>query len=478
MSGTVRVRTTVAAAMVVGITMAVGAVVLVVLLRAMLVNQVRAAAQLRADDVASVLESGGTPAALVPGAVDDELVIQIVDARGEVVASSPLARGLPPVAQLRPRESAERTLPVDDERFMVVAAAADTPAGHLTVIVARTMETASEPTAIVTVMLAVGLPLLLVVIAATTWRVVGGALAPVESMRREVDEISATELHRRVPDPPGNDEIARLARTMNRMLARLEQAQGRQHRFISDASHELRSPVAAIRQHAEVAVAHPDRFGVADLADTVLTEALRIQGLVADLLVLAKVDEHTLRLHRRSVDVDDLVFDEARRLRAKAGGMGDADRTDGTGTAAKATGPGGTGGAVGTRFRVDTTAVSAARVDGDVAALRRVLANIGDNAARHARSRVSFTLADHGETATIIVDDDGAGIPVADRQRVLERFVRLDEARARDSGGSGLGLAIASELVAAHGGSLEIADSPFGGARVEITLPGEPVESA
>jgi signal transduction histidine kinase len=279
-------------------------------------------------------------------------------------------------------------------------------------------------------------------VAATTWKVVGRTLAPVEAIRGEVDEISADELHRRVPDPPGDDEITRLARTMNRMLGRLEDAQARQRRFISDASHELRSPVASIRQHAEVALAHPDAVTAAELAETVLAEDLRVQDLVDDLLLLARADEHTLHLRRRPVDLDDLVFEEARRLR---------EVTD---------------------LAVDTAAVSAGRVEGDIAGLRRVLRNLGDNAARHARSRISFSLAERDGSVVLVVDDDGPGIPEGDRERVLERFVRLDDGRARDEGGSGLGLAIVSELTRAHGGTVSLADSPLGGARVEVRLPG------
>jgi signal transduction histidine kinase len=155
----------------------------------------------------------------------------------------------------------------------------------------------------------------------------------VEAIRAEVDAISGDALHRRVPDPPAGDEIGRLARTMNRMLGRLEQAQARQRRLVADASHELRSPVATIRQHAEVALAHPDRT-TTELAGTVLAEDLRLQRLAEDLLLLTRADEHTLALRRRPVDLDDLVFDEARRVRGATG------------------------------LRVDTTAVSAGRVEG------------------------------------------------------------------------------------------------------------------
>jgi signal transduction histidine kinase len=298
-----------------------------------------------------------------------------------------------------------------------------------------------EATATLAGLLAVGLPLLLVVVAGTTWVVVGRALAPVEAIRAEVDAISATALHRRVPDPPANDEIGRLARTMNRMLERLEGAQTRQRRLVSDASHELRSPVAAIRQHAEVALAHPDRTTTTELAGTVLAEDLRLQRLAEDLLLLTRADEHTLGLRRHPVDLDDLVFDEAGRLRGVSG------------------------------LRVDTSAVSAGRVDGDATGLRRVLRNLADNAARHAAAQVAFSVSERDGVVRLLVDDDGPGIPEVDRERVFERFVRLDDARARDDGGSGLGLAIVAELVAAHDGTVTITPSPAGGTRVEVTLP-------
>jgi signal transduction histidine kinase len=228
---------------------------------------------------------------------------------------------------------------------------------------------------------------------------------------------------------------------MNRMLGRLEEGQARQRRFIADASHELRSPVASIRQHAEVAISHPELTSVGELSETVYAENRRVERLVDDLLLLARADEHTLQLRRRPVDLDDLVFDEARRLR---------DATD---------------------LRIETTAVSAGRVSGDAASLRRVLRNLGDNAARHARAHVAFALGEHDGAVQLDVDDDGPGIPADDRQRVFERFVRLDDARARDRGGSGLGLAIVAEVVSAHGGAITISDSGLGGARVQVRFP-------
>jgi signal transduction histidine kinase len=448
--GSVRVRTTVAAVAVVGVAMVVGAVVMVVVLRSTLTREVRAAARLRAEDVAAVLAAGGGSGAAGPGtlAVDDadELLIQVLDGGGRVVAASPNAEGRPPVARLRPGSSAEVEVPAggpmdESGEFLAVATGADTPRGQRTVLVARSTEAVDEAVAAVGGLLAVGLPLLLAVVAVTTWVVVGRALAPVEAMRAEVDEISAAALHRRVPDPPADDEIGRLARTMNRMLGRLEQAQARQRRLVSDASHELRSPVATIRQHAEVALAHPGRTTTSELASTVLAEDLRLQRLTEDLLLLTRADEQSLALRRRPVDLDDLVFEEAKRLREATG------------------------------LRVDTSAVSAGRVAGDAAGLRRVLRNLGDNASRHARERLALSVAERDATVVLAVEDDGSGIPEADRERVFERFVRLDGARARDDGGNGLGLAIVAELVAAHGGTVVAAAGPLGGARVEVTLP-------
>jgi signal transduction histidine kinase len=436
-------RTTAAAVAVVGLALLLGAVALVGSLRAVLTDQVRAAATLRAGEVADALGRGGDPVALV--ADDDDLALQVLSPAGEVVAASPNAAGQPPLVRLSPGESRVIDVPFDDEDFLAVAVADD----GRTVLLARNLDLVIESTRTVTILLAIGLPGLLLVVAATTWRVVGRALAPIDAIRAEVEEISAAQLHRRVPQPPTGDEISRLAATMNRMLDRLQQSRARERQFVSDASHELRSPVATIRQHAEVALAHPARIATEALARTAHAESLRIQALVDDLLLLARADEHTLRLRRRPVDLDDLVLAEAERLRGGGTGL----RGGGTG------------------LRVDTSGVSAARVDGDPEMLRRVLRNLVDNAARYSRGRIGLTLAVRDGWAVLHVDDDGPGVPAADRLRVFERFVRVDDARARTEGGSGLGLAIVAEIVAAHGGSAIMEDSPTGGARGTVRLP-------
>ena len=449
-SGSVRARTTSAAVLVVAVVLLLGAVALVLSLRGVLTREVRSAAELRADQAVAALESGSDPGA-VATSDDDELFVQVVDGSGAVVAATRNVSGQPAAAGPEPGTVTETSVTFDDDEFLVVAQTADTGNTQLTVLVGRSLDRVTESTRAVTGLLAVGLPVTLLVLAGVTWRLVGRALAPVESVRREVDAISATELHHRVPEPAGSDEIARLTVTMNRMLDRLERAQDDQRRFVSDASHELRSPIAAIRQHAEVAQAHPDKTTIPDLAATVGAESVRLQALVDDLLLLASADERTLKLHRRPLDLDDVVFDAARRLRAT------------------------------TSLRIDTTAVSGGRVHADPTAARRVVRNVTDNAARHARAEVRLALAEQDGWVAFDVDDDGAGIAPENRMHVFDRFIRLDDARARDAGGAGLGLAIVAELMAAHGGGVTLSDSPLGGIRVTLRFPaheadGQPTE--
>ena len=435
---TIRAITTAVATIVVAIALVVGAAGLIAALRRTMVDEVAEAARAQASDVVRQLEAGRPPVLEVAGA--DEQLIQVMTPAGAVVASSLNMEGRPAVVRLAPGQSANVVTPLDDDEFVAVAEGAQTSDGPRIVLVARALVDVLDTTTVITRLLIIGLPLLVAVVALTTWFAVGRALAPVEAIRREVDAISAAQLHRRVPQPKADDEIGRLAATMNRMLERLESARNSQRRFVSDASHELRSPITVIRQHAEVALAHPDRVTAAELAEVVLAEQQRMQRLVEDLLLLARADEH-VPLAREAVDLDDLAFEEGHRLRST------------------------------TSKHVDTSGVSAVRVQGDADALRRVIRNVGENAARHASSRVDITLVERRNGVVLTIDDDGPGIPESERVRVLHRFVRLDEARSRDEGGSGLGLSIVDEVVRAHGGSVLIEESPLGGARIQIALP-------
>ena len=431
-----RGRITLVAASVVAVALVLGALVFQLTLRSSLYDALRASAEQDAAAIASLVEDGGVGSL---GELDDDRLVQVVDGSGAVVAASEDAPRTPVVSG----DDDSALVRVDDETWLAAVEDAD---DDLTVIVGRSTESAEETLATVAQLLAVAVPLLVALVALTSWLVVGRALAPVERMRRQVDAVTATTLTERLDEPPTDDEIGRLAHTLNGMLGRLEAAQATQRRFISDASHELKSPLAALRQYAEVARDHPERIGEGELGEVVLEEGGRLERLVQGMLVLARADEGALRLDPADVDLDDLLLDEARRIRG-AGSL-----------------------------TVDTSGITASRVRGDAGLLSQLVRNLVDNAARHARSVLALAVATDpgGATVSITVDDDGEGIPPAERNRVFDRFVRLDDARARDTGGSGLGLSIVREIARAHGGAARIEDTELGGTRLRVTLPTAP----
>lgn len=441
----VRVRTTIGATVVVGVALVVGSLLLVGVLRGDLRATVDRAASLRARDVAALLSSGTAPTDLAVDG-DESSLVQVLDARGHVVASSRNIAGEPAIADVAGGEVRTVShLPISDgHAFRVAVVRVATPAGQFRVLAAQSLEPADEGVASLAALLAGGLPALVLLVTLTTWVVTGRALRPVEAIRAEVSAITSAELGRRVPEPAGDDEIARLARTMNEMLERLDAASARQQRFVSDASHELRSPIATIRHELEVLLANPQGVEIREFAARLLSEDLRMQSLVDDLLLLARADEGTLAPKRRPVDLDDLVMTEIARLRQRG------------------------------KVRVDASGVLAGQVIGDPGQLARVLRNLLDNAERHAQRTVTVTLREHNGLVSLTVDDDGPGIAPAERATIFERFTRLDAARARASGGHGLGLAIVRQTIEAHGGTVEAAESPDGGARFTLALPVAP----
>lgn len=443
----VRWRTTVAATLTVAVFLAVAALVFTVAQRQQLQSSITEAARDQASDIAEQVTQDGAGADLATGAGDQSLV-QIVDAAGNVLAASPSVEGEPPVVDARPKPGAistahSRALPIGEgEEFVVVARGVLGPDGPVVVLVAESLELVGQSTVIVATLLLIGYPVVLLGVALTSYWLAGRALAPVEAIRTRVARVQGTsELDARVPVPEGDDEIARLAVTMNAMLERLEAGSDRQRRFVGDASHELRSPLATIRAAHEIAALHPDSRDWNATSRDVLAELDRLDHLVADLLLLARVDEHGLGHRTVDVDLEDLIKDEANRLR---------------------------------KLRKLTVSVAAppVRIQGDPVQLARALRNLADNAARHANGHVTLRLQALGGRVQIEIEDDGPGIPEADRERVFERFVRLDESRTRASGGTGLGLAIAREISAAHGGSLQV-ETGVRGARFVLVLPHE-----
>jgi signal transduction histidine kinase len=411
-----RVRVTLAAVLVLGFALVAGALVLVALLGSVLTGQVCRDAHDRAEQLAAASTTPGSSVAPgQPASTTATEIVQWVDRAGHVAGSDRLLAS--------PGTGCVSVEPPGHGEDFTFAAAKLQSGGE--VIVGRPLVDVLDSTRFVRRVLVVGVPLMMLIVGGVTWVVTGRILAPVTAIRREVDAITATELHRRVP-ATRQDEIGRLARTMNRMLDRLQRAHESQRRFVSDASHELRSPIASIRQHAEVAQAHPERTTVGELAETVVAEDARMQHLVDDLLLLARADEHHTEPPSTPVDLDDLLFAEAQRLR------------------------------MATNLTVRTAAVSAGQVRGDEAALTRMIQNLAGNAARHARTTITFGLAESEGTVVLTVSDDGPGIPPADRERVFDRFVRLDNARTRDTGGAGLGLSIVAGIVTRHHGTIHI----------------------
>ncbi|MDT0400295.1 sensor histidine kinase [Streptomyces edwardsiae] len=476
--GSVRARATLGATLVVAVALVAAGTAVLLSLRSNLIGEAGTQAERSARAVASEL-AARMPYDKLSGLDGEDSPVQIVDEDGRLVAASedlnritgtatpdvtprpapsPQPTGdddddddsddsddsadsdddsdesLPPgeIATEPAFSNGTATIDGDTEDYRFAAVEVGTPDhGRLTVYAGAPL--AAEHGAVrtaLTVML-IGFPLLLAVVGAVTWLVTGRALRPVEGIRSEMAAITASEdLSRRVPEPATHDEIARLARTTNATLAALEASVERQRSFVADASHELRSPIASLRTQLEVAAAHPELLDL----DGAVEDTVRLQHLAADLLLLARLDAGERPADAR-VDLAALAREES------------AGRTGVT---------------------VDA---EPAEVSGSRGQLGRVLANLLDNARRHARERVTVTVRREGAWAVLAVADDGDGVAEADRERIFERFVRLDAARSRDDGGAGLGLAIARDVAVRHGGTLTAGAAQAGGALFELRLP-------
>jgi signal transduction histidine kinase len=451
----IRARTTLVAAVVMAVALTVAAVSLLAILQRSLERAGDDLATSRARDVAGLAESGRLPGGALPS-LGDEVLIQVVDSSGAVIASTRNAAGAAAISSLVPPGPGAADFTVeqfaaeagDPEDYRVWALPASSAHGPVTVYAATSVESVGETMATVRRVLVVGLPVLLVLLIVSIWLLVGRALRPVEDIRSEVADISQRRLDHRVPVPPTSDEISRLAVTMNSMLDRLESASLRQQRFVADASHELQSPLAALRTQLEVAIAHRDTTDWPRTATELLAQSRQLERLVRDLLFLARLDEETPALPADPVDLDDVVLEEAVRLRPSS------------------------------PVRIDTSRVSAAPVLGSHADLIRLSRNLLENAEHHAESLVRVELSTTDGVAELVVADDGPGVPPEQRERVFDRFVRLNADRSRDTGGTGLGLAIVKAITERHGGTVRVEAAANGGARFIVRLPVEPVSPA
>ncbi|WP_406209708.1 HAMP domain-containing histidine kinase [Kitasatospora sp. NBC_01560] len=430
----VRARTTLAACTSVAVVLLAASAAVVLLLRANLERSVEDGAREQARAVARLATDGHLTAALPLDHGTD--FVQVIDAGGRVVAASQNLIGRPALAPTGARDG-HRSYNLhalgEEHHQRVTTLTADTPTGPVTVHVGASLRTADAADDVTTAALAALSAVLVLTVGALTWRATGRALRPVDAIRAEVAAIGDRDLDRRVPEPRSDDEIARLAHTMNAMLERLEAAGTRQRRFIADASHELRSPLAVLRTQLEVALTHPDPDVRADLVAGALQDTERLQALSTDLLLLARLDTTGHDRADEPVDLTELVR-----------------------TTVRARGP--------QPHPVVLRTPDEVTVTGNPLWLGRLLTNLLDNAQRHARQSVTVTLLGDAEAGQAVLDvaNDGPRIDPGDREKIFERFARLDDARSRDDGGSGLGLPIARDIAALHGGTLTARDTAAG----------------
>jgi signal transduction histidine kinase len=395
-------------------------------------------AQRVAGQVGATIRSGDLPHSLPasPGAS----LIQVVDVHGRVLAASPLAANRPPMSTLRPPpEDRLRRLTKCSAQGECVMLTADrvTPAADALVVYAGVPEPPLLATHSLEYLIAAGVLGLVIPAGWLTWWVVGRTIRPVEVIRARMSEITERDLSQRVPVPPGQDEIALLARTANQTLSRLEGAVAQQREFASTTSHELRSPIAGLRTRLEEAVHYPDEVDQRDVIQGALSCTGRLEAIIDDLLTLARL--------RAADPAPPELIDLGALVRQEVAGQD----------------PG---------VPVSVHTAPGVWVSGSRIQLVRVLGNLLSNARRHADTGVEVSVESMDGRATVAVSDDGAGVPPADRERVFERFTRLADGRRRDSGGSGLGLAISRDIAQAHQGSLRIEDSTRG-ARFVLRLP-------
>lgn len=439
-----RARLAAVTAVAVIVPLLVGVFVLATLLQRSLTGSLTSRVEQQVEAVATAVRQDGVRPSVLTD-VDPAMRTVILDSAGRVRVSQPAGQTRP-LSEDRPagehrsvRNARYWWRPGDVDTPLVVSRGVRTPSGTYVVQVSASQEPQHEAISTDAKILLLGTPVLALLAAALAWWVAGRALAPVDRMRAEVDAVEGGHLDTRVEVPPQQDEIAALAVTLNRMLDRLQSAQAQQQRFVADASHELRSPLATLQAATDLASADPaGEWPV--VAPTVQAELERMNALIGDLLLLARLDERRAASPVGEVDLDDIAQAEVGRWRA--------------------------GTTVTVRY-----AGTPSRARAREASVQRIVRNLVDNGTRHARHEVLVTTSTVAGRAVLTVDDDGPGIAARDRERIFDRFVRLDASRSRGEGGFGLGLAIVRELARSTGGEVSAGESPLGGARFTVVLP-------
>lgn len=431
---------------VIAVALAVALAIVLLLYRGQLQAGLDQTLEQQVVDRTRLLDEGSSPETLTT-VLQEEALVWIGTPDGEPLAIGgaifPLDSPVPPsiggVTTIELLVEERKPDEIERERMTLRVASALTSDGRIVVLAGAEDEVVAEDVTRLAQLFLGALPLLTLLAGATVWTVAGRVLRPVEEMRARADEITGANLDARVPEPGTGDEIHDLAVTMNSMLDRLESHDRALRDFTADASHELKSPVANLR--ALLDTTELDDPAWHDVRARLGGESDRLRDLVDNLLFLASHQADAPVARGDKVSLDDLLFDEAELLAATG------------------------------RISVDLSGVEPVVVDGERAALVRLIRNLVDNAARHATDRVALSATDSPGHVVLIVADDGPGIDPNDRSKIFERFTRLDEARARDAGGSGLGLAIVERIATDHGAVVEVLDSDLGGAKFVVRFP-------
>jgi two-component system, OmpR family, sensor kinase len=448
----IRVRLTLIFALAMAAVLIGTGVFLVVRMRSELTTALDVGLRSRAQTLLVAIESGDPDlAAADPLVEEDEAFAQILGRDGTVVDSSPVLEGRPLLAPAKLREVTgptfvERTVPTAEEpvpaRLLAVPGA-----GGAIAVVGSSLEERQEAIAALVGLLAAGGAVALALATAVVWFLTGSAFRPIERMRAEAEAVSISEPERRLTVPSTGDEVARLGESLNRMLGRLESALDRERRFVDDASHELRTPVAALKAELELALARSrTREELEAAVRRAAADSETLARLTEDLLILARADRGRLPVRPETVDLGSLVRETERAFVARASEAG---------------------------VKLDATIEDGRQARLDPLRVQQALSNLLENALRHTppegRVRVAATRSDGA--LVLDVTDTGPGFPVEVLARPFEPFARGGHERGRLEG-AGLGLAIVRAVVEAHGGSVALDNPEGGGARVRLRFPG------
>jgi signal transduction histidine kinase len=418
-------------------------------------NSVDRALRARATDVAALAQQSDNGLRQARGAGPSRRpagLAQLIDARGRVLDRTPGLSAQPLIAPaaLAAARHGDRVVIdarlADAEPVRLLAESVRAQDQNLVVVVGQSLRDRNEALNDLAHVLLLGGPAALLLATIAGYLLTGAALRPVEAMRRRAAAISATSLELRLPPTASNDELGRLGRTLNEMLARIQASVARERTFVSDASHELRSPLAMLRTELElIARERPTGSALQTAVGSAVEETDRLSRLADDLLLLARSDDHQLTIRPTSVTATELLHAAAARASRQA----------------RSADP-----------QITVSAPAHARVVVDHDQVGRALNNLLANALRYAKTRVELTARINDASLEVHVIDDGPGFPPHFLPHAWDRFARAEHARTEDR--VGLGLAIVRTIAELHGGAAQATNRPGGGADVWITLPSAP----